>query len=88
MCRFRLFVMFYVSPVQYRRGLDNKGDFCISVSVSVSMGRNVCLAFYALHPAGHCSVISTRVDVLNELVVFPACKQSSPNLYPVVAAGW
>ena len=29
-----------------------------------------------------------EVDVLNELVVFPACKQSSPNLYPVVAAGW
>ena len=64
------------------------GDFCISVSVSMSMKRNVCLAFYTLHSAGHCSVLSNEVDVLNELVVFPACKQSSPNLYPVVAVGW
>ena len=52
------------------------------LSVSTSMKRNVCLSFYTLHFARHCSVLSTGGWRLNEQVAVPTCIAAFPIFIP------
>ena len=57
-------------------------EISVSLSVSMSMKRNVCLSFYTLHFARHCSVLSTRSWRLNEQVAVPTCMAAVPTFIP------